>query len=30
MAFAFGVELLNMRLRAKAAPVPLRHTTLPD
>jgi predicted tellurium resistance membrane protein TerC len=30
MAFAFGVELLNMRLRAKAAPVPLRHTTLPE
>jgi predicted tellurium resistance membrane protein TerC len=29
MAFAFGVELLNLRLRAKAAPVPLRHTTLP-
>jgi predicted tellurium resistance membrane protein TerC len=30
MAFAFGVELLNLRLRAKATPVPLRHTTLPD
>jgi predicted tellurium resistance membrane protein TerC len=29
MAFAFGVELLNLRLRAKATPVPLRHTTLP-
>jgi predicted tellurium resistance membrane protein TerC len=30
MAFAFGVELLNLRLRARAAPVNLRHTTLPE
>ncbi len=29
MAFAFGVELLNMRLRKKAEPLPLRHTQLP-
>src|SRR5215475_6034582 len=30
MAFSLGVELLNMRLRGKAAPVPLRHSTMPD
>jgi predicted tellurium resistance membrane protein TerC len=30
MAFAFGVELLNLRLRAKAAPLPLRHSALPE
>jgi len=30
MAFSLGVELLNMRLRAKTPPVPLRHSTLPD
>jgi predicted tellurium resistance membrane protein TerC len=30
MAFSFGVELLNMQLRKKATPVPLRHTTLPE
>ena len=30
MAFSLGVELLNMRLRQKAAPVILRHTELPD
>jgi len=29
MAFAFGVELLNMRLRKKAEPLPLRHTQMP-
>jgi predicted tellurium resistance membrane protein TerC len=30
MAFSLGVELLNMRLRGKAEPVPLRHSTLPE
>jgi predicted tellurium resistance membrane protein TerC len=30
MAFSLGVELLNLRLRARAAPVPLRHSTLPE
>jgi predicted tellurium resistance membrane protein TerC len=30
MAFSLGVELLNMRLRSKATPVPLRHTQLPE
>ena len=30
MAFSLGVELLNMRLRAKAPPVPLRHSTFPE
>jgi predicted tellurium resistance membrane protein TerC len=30
MAFSFGVELLNLRLRKKATPLPLRHTTLPE
>ena len=30
MAFSFFVELLNTKLRAKAEPVKLRHTTLPD
>jgi predicted tellurium resistance membrane protein TerC len=30
MAFSLGVELLNMRLRRKAEPVPLRHTQLPE
>jgi predicted tellurium resistance membrane protein TerC len=29
MAFSFGVELLNLRLRAKSVPVELRHSTLP-
>jgi predicted tellurium resistance membrane protein TerC len=29
MAFSLGVELLNMRLRGKAAPLPLRHSQLP-
>jgi predicted tellurium resistance membrane protein TerC len=30
MAFSLVVELLNMRLRARATPVPLRHSTLPE
>jgi predicted tellurium resistance membrane protein TerC len=29
MAFALGVEFINMRLRAKATPVDLRHSALP-
>jgi predicted tellurium resistance membrane protein TerC len=29
MAFALGVEFINMRLRAKAAPVDLRHSAMP-
>ena len=29
MAFSLGVELLNMRLRAKATPVDLRHSAMP-
>jgi predicted tellurium resistance membrane protein TerC len=30
MAFSLGVEVLNMRLRGKGAPVALRHSTLPE
>jgi predicted tellurium resistance membrane protein TerC len=30
MAFSFFVELLNLRLRAKAAPVQLRRSSLPE
>jgi len=30
MAFALGVECINMRLRAKATPVDLRHSEMPD
>jgi len=30
MAFSFGVELLNLRIRAKGTPVELRHSTLPE
>ena len=30
MTFSLIVELLNMRMRHKAAPVPLRHSELPD
>jgi predicted tellurium resistance membrane protein TerC len=30
MAFSLIVEVLNMRLRRKGAPVPLHHTELPD
>ena len=30
MAFSLSVELLNMRLRAKTAPVKLRHTSLQE
>lgn len=30
MTFSLLVELLNMRMRAKATPVPLRHSDLPD
>ena len=30
MAFSLGVEFINMRLRAKGAPVDLHHSTLPD
>src|SRR5690606_3876730 len=30
MAFALVVELMNMRVRAKAAPVELRHSQLPQ
>jgi predicted tellurium resistance membrane protein TerC len=29
MAFSFSVELLNQRLRGKAQPVHLRHSSLP-
>ena len=29
MAFALGVEFINMRLRAKATPVDLRHSEMP-
>jgi predicted tellurium resistance membrane protein TerC len=29
MAFSFGVELLNLRIRARAKPVELRHSKLP-
>jgi predicted tellurium resistance membrane protein TerC len=30
MAFSLGVEFINMRLRAKAAPVDLRHSAMPE
>jgi predicted tellurium resistance membrane protein TerC len=30
MAFSFGVELLNLRLRGKTVPVELRHSALPE
>jgi len=30
MAFSLVVEVLNMRMRRKAAPVPLRHSELPE
>jgi predicted tellurium resistance membrane protein TerC len=30
MAFSLVVEVLNMRMRKKADPVPLRHTSLPE
>jgi predicted tellurium resistance membrane protein TerC len=30
MAFALGVECINMRLRAKTTPVDLRHSEMPD
>jgi len=29
MAFSLGVEFINMRLRAKATPVDLRHSEMP-
>ena len=29
MAFSLGVELINMRLRAKTTPVDLRHSAMP-
>jgi predicted tellurium resistance membrane protein TerC len=30
MAFSLGVEFINMRLRAKATPVDLRHSAMPE
>ncbi len=30
MAFSLGVELLNLRVRRKRAPMELRHSTLPE
>jgi predicted tellurium resistance membrane protein TerC len=30
MAFSFGVEMLNLRLRKKTQPVTLRHSTLEE